>query len=128
MMPPKPRLFAWKALQNSLLLRMGGAIAAIALLAVVGMSVSGLVAESTQGSGEAINRAGSLRMQSWRMASLYLGAPLTAPVLAGRDGAASMASALRGFAATLEDPAIQAMLATSIDTRLAVAWRHMLQQ
>jgi len=128
MMPPKPRLFAWKALQNSLLLRMGGAIAAIALLAVVGMSVSGLVAESTQGSGEAINRAGSLRMQSWRMASLYLGAPLTAPVLAGRDGAARMASALRGFEATLDDPAIQAMLATSIDTRLAVAWRHMLQQ
>ena len=63
-------------MQNSLLLRMGGAIAAIALLAVLGMSVSGLVAESTQGSGEAINRAGSLRMQSWQMASLYLAAPL----------------------------------------------------
>jgi nitrate/nitrite-specific signal transduction histidine kinase len=58
---------------------MGGAIAAIALLAVLGMSVSGLVAESTQGSGEAINRAGSLRMQSWRMASLYLAVPLPQP-------------------------------------------------
>jgi two-component system nitrate/nitrite sensor histidine kinase NarX len=30
-----------------------------------------MVAETTQGSGQAINLAGSLRMQSWRMASIY---------------------------------------------------------
>ncbi|MBU0654821.1 MAG: type IV pili methyl-accepting chemotaxis transducer N-terminal domain-containing protein [Gammaproteobacteria bacterium] len=46
-------------------------IAAITVLAIVGMSVSWMVAETTQGNGEAINVAGSLRMQSWRMASLY---------------------------------------------------------
>ena len=46
-------------------------IAAITLLAVVSMSASWLVAETTQGSGKAINVAGSLRMQSWRMASIY---------------------------------------------------------
>ncbi len=56
---------------NSLLLRLGGMIAAITALAVVSMSTSWLVAETTQGSGKAINVAGSLRMQSWRMASLY---------------------------------------------------------
>lgn len=46
-------------------------IAAITVLAVVSMSASWLVAETTQGSGKAINVAGSLRMQSWRMASIH---------------------------------------------------------
>jgi two-component system, NarL family, nitrate/nitrite sensor histidine kinase NarX len=58
-------------LQNSLLLRLGGMFAAITLLAVTSMSTSWMVAETTQGSGQAINLAGSLRMQSWRMASVY---------------------------------------------------------
>ncbi len=61
----------WDKLQNSLLLRLGGMIAAITVLAIVGMSTSWMVAETTQGNGEAINVAGSLRMQSWRMTSLY---------------------------------------------------------
>lgn len=63
--------FLWNKLRNSLLLRLGGMIAAITVLAIVGMSTSWMVAETTQGNGEAINIAGSLRMQSWRMASLY---------------------------------------------------------
>jgi two-component system, NarL family, nitrate/nitrite sensor histidine kinase NarX len=58
-------------LQNSLLLRMGGMFVAITVLAVASMSTSWMVAETTQGSGQAINLAGSLRMQSWRMASIY---------------------------------------------------------
>src|SRR4030065_494539 len=45
--------------------------AAITVLAVASMSTSWMVAETTQGSGQAINLAGSLRMQSWRMASVY---------------------------------------------------------
>ncbi|MBU1223834.1 MAG: type IV pili methyl-accepting chemotaxis transducer N-terminal domain-containing protein [Gammaproteobacteria bacterium] len=44
---------------------------AITVLAVASMSTSWMVAETTQGSGQAINLAGSLRMQSWRMASIY---------------------------------------------------------
>jgi two-component system nitrate/nitrite sensor histidine kinase NarX len=44
---------------------------AITVLAVASMSTSWMVAETTQGSGKAINVAGSLRMQSWRMATLY---------------------------------------------------------
>jgi two-component system nitrate/nitrite sensor histidine kinase NarX len=58
-------------LQNSLLLRLGGMFVAITVLAVASMSTSWMVAETTQGSGKAINLAGSLRMQSWRMASIY---------------------------------------------------------
>ncbi|OYW39758.1 MAG: histidine kinase [Hydrogenophilales bacterium 12-61-10] len=44
---------------------------AITVLAVASMFTSWMVAETTQGSGQAINVAGSLRMQSWRMASLH---------------------------------------------------------
>ncbi|MEW5967218.1 MAG: histidine kinase [Pseudomonadota bacterium] len=58
-------------MQNSLLLRLGGMFAAISLLAVASMSTSWMVAETIQGSGEAINMAGSLRMQSWRMATIH---------------------------------------------------------
>jgi two-component system nitrate/nitrite sensor histidine kinase NarX len=64
---------AGNTLQNSLLLRLGGMFAAITVLAVASMSTSWIVAETTQGSGRAINVAGSLRMQSWRMASIYQG-------------------------------------------------------
>lgn len=60
-------------LRNSLLLRLGGMFVAITVLAVASMSTSWLVAETTQGNGQAINLAGSLRMQSWRMASIYQG-------------------------------------------------------
>lgn len=124
MRKPRSPLFPWKALQNSLLLRMGGAISAIALLAIVGMSVSGLVAESTQGSGEAINRAGSLRMQSWRMASLYLSVPLPE----GRDGAARMAKAIDRFEITLADPTIHGMLPRAGDTQLVTTWQLILKE
>ncbi|MHB1144574.1 MAG: histidine kinase [Thiobacillus sp.] len=58
-------------MQNSLLVRLGGMFVAITVLAVASMSSSWMVAETTQGNGQAINLAGSLRMQSWRMASIY---------------------------------------------------------
>lgn len=108
---------SWPGFNRSLLLRIGGAIAAISLLAVLGMAVSGLVAESTQGSGEAINRAGSLRMQSWRMAALYLDARV-----AGQ--ANRLGEAIRHYDATLEDAAIEAMLVHTGDDELRRTWQR----
>lgn len=64
-------MFRIDKLQNSLLVRLGGMFVAITVMAVASMSTSWMVAETTQGSGQAINLAGSLRMQSWRMASIY---------------------------------------------------------
>lgn len=61
----------WSRLQNSLLLRLGGMIVAITVLAIAGMSTSWMLAEATQGNGAAINITGSLRMQSWHMALLH---------------------------------------------------------
>lgn len=113
--------------ERSILARMGGAIAAIALLAVVGMSVSGMVALSTQGSGEAINLAGSLRMQSWHLASLHL----TRDSRDATTHARLMADAVAGFEATLKAGPILDMLPGGRDTeleasykRVAEAWRR----
>ena len=113
-----------KALNRSLLLRIGGAIAAIALLAVVGMAVSGLVAESTQGSGEAINRAGSLRMLSWKMTSQYL----TAPFASDDHVSRGLKETIRKFDSTLEDEAIKAMLPRVGEAAVATTYHQVLQE
>lgn len=87
------------------MVRMGAAIAAVTLLSVLGMAVSGTVARSIQGSSEAINLAGSLRMQSWHMASLFL-------ARSGNDldGVRHrIDEAIAAFDATLADPIILSM-------------------
>ncbi|MFA5082322.1 MAG: type IV pili methyl-accepting chemotaxis transducer N-terminal domain-containing protein [Hydrogenophilaceae bacterium] len=121
-MPPSNAFHppSWPLFSRSLLLRIGGAIAAISMLAVLGMAVSGLVAESTQGSGEAINRAGSLRMQSWQMTSLYLAAHAGA----APGATAQLAQAIERFDATLADGAIKAMLPQVRDADLGKTYRQ----
>ena len=95
--------------ERSLVARLGGAIAAVALMAVLGMAVSSMVALSTQGSGVAINLAGSLRMQSWKMTSYFV---------AGWNGETNgnrerLKTAIAEFETTLAAPAIMAMLSSS---------------
>lgn len=58
-----------ETLEKSLLLRMGLMMATITALAFIGMLSSVIIAEITQGAAAAINQAGSLRMQSYRIAS-----------------------------------------------------------
>ena len=55
--------------KRSLLLRLGMAMAAIILFAVIGMLSSVIIAETARGYAAAINQAGTLRMQSYRIAS-----------------------------------------------------------
>ncbi|TNF35641.1 MAG: hypothetical protein EP315_05530, partial [Gammaproteobacteria bacterium] len=55
--------------KESLLLRVGGAMASIILLAVIGMVSSVFMADTSEGYAAAINHAGTLRMQSYRIAS-----------------------------------------------------------
>lgn len=91
-------------LKHSLLLRLGGMFAAVAVLAVASMATSWWVAETTQGSGRAINLAGSLRMQSWYMASLHQ------HPARGSENRAAMENAIRQFETDLRAPAILAVL------------------
>lgn len=98
-------------LQHSLLLKLGGALALIACFAVIGMASSGIIAESVQGSGEAINLAGSLRMQAYRMTSLALSE--------GADTAVPLRKAVDAFEATLQDARITAMMTKQSRTALS---------
>jgi len=56
-------------LNHSLLLRAGLAMGILTMLAVVGMASAIYVARSTHGEAGAVNMAGSLRMQSYRIAA-----------------------------------------------------------
>ncbi len=57
---------------RSIMLGLALSLVAITAIGVGGMAVSVIVAERVQGSGSAINVAGSLRMQSHRMGSMVL--------------------------------------------------------
>lgn len=110
--------------ERSMVVRLGGAIAAIALLAVLGMSVSSMVALSTRGSGEAINLAGSLRMQSWKMAALYLAHPNGPQAQDQRR----MREAIEAFEATLNARPIVDMLPGSSELDLAGSYEQVRTQ
>ena len=115
-------------LQHSLLLKLGGALALIATFAILGMASSGIIAESAQGSGEAINLAGSLRMQTYKMTSLALSARLPE----GGDVSAPLRKAIDAFDATLTDARITSVMSDQVETDLAnsyvtvqQAWQRM---
>jgi two-component system, NarL family, nitrate/nitrite sensor histidine kinase NarX len=56
-------------LKKSILVRVGIALATILSLAVIGILSSVIIAETSEGFAAAINQAGTLRMQSYRIAS-----------------------------------------------------------
>ena len=105
-------------LQHSLLLKLGGALALIAIFAILGMASSGIIAESAQGSGEAINLAGSLRMQAYKMTSLALSARLPE----GGDVSAPLRKAIDAFEATLTDARITSVMPKQTETDLASSY------
>lgn len=61
-----------RLLPRSLLLRLGLALSTITTLAFMGMLSSVFIAETAKGDASAINQAGSLRMQSYRVATTLL--------------------------------------------------------
>jgi two-component system nitrate/nitrite sensor histidine kinase NarX len=109
-------------LQHSLLLKLGGALALIASFAILGMASSGIIAESVQGSGEAINLAGSLRMQTYRMSSIALSARLSA----SGDAAIQLRSAVDTFEATLTDARITSVVPGRTETALSRSYATVL--
>ena len=102
-------------LQHSLLLKLGGALALIASFAILGMTSSGIIAESIQGSGEAINLAGSLRMQTYKMASLSL----TAQRPGSGDASTRLRRAIDSFETTLTDARITGVMPRQTGTALS---------
>ena len=62
------------SLRHSLLIRIAGAMTIVALVVLAGMGSAVIIAETTRGNAAAINLAGSLRMQSYRLSTLALAA------------------------------------------------------
>lgn len=112
-----------KLFERSLLLRLGTAMAAIALLAVVGMASSIIVAETMQGSGEAIDLAGSLRMQSHRIVNLVL---LAQERQNPHDKLAAQA-ALQRFDSTLRDGRLLRALPTDPQSVRQIHYRALVK-
>lgn len=97
-----------KLFERSLLLRLGLMMATITVLAVTGMGVSVVVAEMLEGQASAINQAGSLRMQSYRILTTALAGD-------GRDPLAHQAAveaAEREFDDRLTSPRLVDVLPT----------------
>ncbi len=86
---------------RAILLLLGAAFLAVSLIGVVGMSTSVLVAESVQGSGSAINVAGSLRRLTHRVSALVV-----AESMEGRIGRSDIEEAISHFEAALQHPAL----------------------
>ena len=110
-------------LQHSLLLKLGGALALIASFAILGMASSGIIAESVQGSGEAINVAGSLRLQTYRMTSLALSSRLPE----SSPPSAQLEQAIDAFDATLVEPHIMELMPRHVETELTRSYATVLQ-
>ncbi|PWG61316.1 ATP-binding protein [Spiribacter halobius] len=86
--------------KRSLLAQLGVVLGAIVALALLGLLSSVIVAQTAAGDAAAINHAGTLRMQAWRLASLLQqGAPR-----------AEVDGALASFRDDLEAPALTRVL------------------
>jgi two-component system nitrate/nitrite sensor histidine kinase NarX len=111
-------------LQHSLLLKLGGMLALIASFAILGMASPGIIAESVQGSGEAINLAGGLRMQAYTMTSLAL--MVRQPE--GAEASVRMRTAIDRFESTLTDARITAVMPRQADAALARSYAAVLER
>lgn len=116
--------------ERSLLLRLGIAMGAIALLGIIGMASSIYIASLTQGSAATIDEAGALRMQSYRMASLIL--------VAQRQGTSeswdAVEDAINSFERNLRSTNLRLNTASPADSNpeneynyLAVEWKNNLK-
>lgn len=92
--------------RRAILLLLGAAFLALTLISVAGMSASVLVAETVQGSGSAINVAGSLRRLTHRVSALVV-----VETLDGEIGRREIDDAILEFERTLLHPALTQVLA-----------------
>jgi len=104
-----------RVFERSLLLRLGAAMAIIALLGLAGMATSAVVAEATQGYARAINLSGALRMQGYRLATL------ATQTSRGRVGTEELAASMQRLDADLSGQAISRVLPRAPNAELQTA-------
>lgn len=103
--------------RRSILLGLALALVAITIIGVGGIAASVIVAERVQGSGSAINVAGSLRKQSHRMGSQVL-----ADTANGATTHGALLVAMNQFETSLADPALRNTLARQPDSDFAATY------
>jgi two-component system nitrate/nitrite sensor histidine kinase NarX len=99
-----------------ILVTSGLLMSAIVLLAVVSMVSSAFIGQTTEGMATAINQAGSLRMQAYR-----IGVALADESVAGPMRAAQAAALAGEFEARLASPRLMQTVAGAVDQRVARA-------
>lgn len=103
---------------RSIMLSLAFAMLAIAAMGIGGIATSVIVAEQVQGSGSAINVAGSLRKQSHRMGSQVL-----ADAANGASDHGTLLVAMNQFEASLADEDLHRALARQPDSDYAQTYR-----
>ena len=106
------------ARRHTLSRRVGALMISIIALALVGMATSVVMAEMMKGEAAAINVAGSLRMQAYRIATAFLqghGGPVT-------PGA--IQRTVDGFESRLNSPQLVDVIPRSRDHAVRAAYRH----
>lgn len=107
---------------RALVLGLALAMLAITVIGIGGIAASVVVAERIQGSGSAINIAGSLRMRSHRMGSQVL-----ADAVNGVTSPEALMLAIEQFEATLVAPALRATMARQPESDYAATYRLVLR-
>ena len=106
----------WK---QSILVRLGIAMGMIALLALASIVSSAILTEQSEGKAGAINVAGSLRMQSYLIAST-----VTSHHFDPQDRRRVLADNLAEFEARLKSPILVGSIPRTADAPLRVAYDH----
>lgn len=106
-------------MKKSLLLRLGLSMGTIIILAMIGMFGSIFIAENSEGFAAAINHAGTLRMQSYRIAtSLVHGTPVDAA-----DAGSQTSDLVDEFEQRLHSPRIHNVLGTGAAREVVEAYQ-----
>ena len=116
--------FLEASLKSSLLLRFGTVITTLFLLAVFGMLSSLFIAETAEGYAAAINQAGTLRMQSYRItSSLVHGTDY-----AGDDSKKKTEQLIEEYTQRLQSPRIQGVLTRGPSQNVLATYQQVEQQ
>ena len=112
--------------ENSLLVRLGLAMATITILAFISMVSSVLITEATQGEAAAINQAGTLRMQSYRITTQI--ALHHAAGSAWDSQSNTLHNLAKEFEQRLTSPRLMNVIANSQEQELQDAYDHIVRQ
>jgi len=107
---------------QSILLRVGVALGVVTLIALAVVVAAAIISGQSIGKAGAINVAGSLRMQSYALATRI------GSVEAAGDGRAAAVAAIEGFEARLRSPALVGALPSDADAELRRAYDGIVAQ